>query len=145
MSDPEFIDPSQIPPEPIRRETLDAVLLQQIGMVYEVLGPFFNLTLEEFESELLRSETPEQDVAIWAAIMVVWIDYHEKYLGDVIMSDADERKLVAALVTISTGEEDPAMLGVPAAIGRRLLDCYEKLEAELEGDPDQFGEGGEGE
>lgn len=139
MSDHEFIDPSQIQPGPIRHESLSPELLAQIRTVYDVLGQFFNMTLEQFELGFMRDTNPEHEVASWTAIMVVWMDYHQEYLDDEIMSDTDERKLIAALISISSGVDDPTMLGVPAVIGKRLLECYEKLEAELEED------GGEGE
>src|SRR5690349_10762713 len=103
MSDPEFIDSSQIRPGSIRHESLDATLLEQIRTIYDVLGQFFNQTLEQFELGFMRDTNPEHEVAIWTAIMVVWMDYHEKYLDDVTMSDADERRLLAALISISSG------------------------------------------
>ena len=41
--------------------------------------------------------------------------------------DADEKKLVGALVAISTAVKDAAQLGVPVEVGRRLLECYDEL------------------
>lgn len=136
MTDPEFIDPRQIRPGPIRNESLDPILLEQIRTIYDVLGQFFNQTLEQFELGFMRDTDPEHEVVIWTAIMVVWIDYHEQYLDDVVMSDADERKLLAALISISSGVDDPSKLGVPAKIGQRLLDCYERFEKEVESEGD---------
>lgn len=136
MSDPEFIDPSQIRQGPIRHETLDPMLLEQIRTVYDVLGQFFNQTLEQFELGFMRDTDPEHEVVIWTAIMVVWIDYHEQYLDDVVMSDADEKKLLAALISISAGVDDPSKLDVPAKIGQRLLDCYSQFEKEVEAQSD---------
>lgn len=131
MSDPEFIDPSQIRPGPIRHESLSADLLEQIQAIYDVLGPYFSMTLEEFEVGFMRDANPEDEVGLWLSITGVWIDYHEKYLDDVAMSDADEKKLLAALIAISTGIDDPTKLGVPEKIGRRLLECYDRFEEEL--------------
>ncbi len=137
MSDAEtnnlrHIDPNPVRPGPIRHQSLDAKLLEQIRTIYDVLGGFFDMTLEQFEIGFMRDSNPAHEVGVWAAVMVVWIDYHEKYLDDEIMSDADERKLLSALISISSGVEDPAKLGVPVLIGKRLLDCYEKLEQEVE-------------
>lgn len=132
MSDPDSNDPSPFQSGPIRHESLDPKLLAQIRTIYDVLGQFFSMTLEQFELGFMRDANPENEVGLWTAIMVVWMDYHEKYLDDEIMSDADERKLIAALISISSGVDDPAMLGVPVPIGKRLLDCYEKLEHEVE-------------
>ncbi len=137
MSDPEFIDPSQIRQGPIRHESLDPILLEQIRTIYDVLGQFFNQTLEQFELGFMRDTNPEHEVVIWSAIMVVWMEYHEKYLDDVIMSDADEKKLIAAIISISAGVDDPSKLGVPTKIGKRLLDCYDQFEQEVEAEGDQ--------
>lgn len=137
MSEPEFIDPNQIQPGPIRHESLDPILLERIKSIYDVLGQFFNQTLEQFELGFMRDTNPEHEVVIWSAIMVVWMDYHEKYLDDEIMSDADEKKLLAALISISAGVDNPSELGVPATIGQRLLDLYDQFEQEVEAEGDQ--------
>src|SRR6478752_3035952 len=101
MSEPEFIDPSRIRPGPIRHESLHPNLLEQIRAIYDVLGQFFDMTLEQFELGFMRDDNPEHEVGMWLGIMVVWIDYHEQYLDDVVMSDADEQKLLSALIAIS--------------------------------------------
>ena len=56
--------------------------------------------------------------------------YHEKHLGDEVLPDEDEKKLLAALIVISTGVEDMEALGVPADVGRKLLGCYDGLAEE---------------
>jgi hypothetical protein len=40
MSEPEFIDPSQLRPGPIRNESLPPELLDQIKAVFDVIGPY---------------------------------------------------------------------------------------------------------
>jgi hypothetical protein len=132
MSDPEFLDPSQIQPGPILHESLSPELLEQIRAIYDVLGQFFDMTLEQFEVGFMRDANPESEVGLWLGITAVWIDYHEKYLDDLVMSKADEKKLLSALIAISSGVDDPLKLGVPAKIGQRLLDCYDRFEAELD-------------
>ena len=52
-------------------------------------------------------------------------DHHEKHLGDEPLPDEDEKKLLAALIAISTGVEDAEALGVPVDVGRRLMACYD--------------------
>jgi hypothetical protein len=39
--------------------------------------------------------------------------------------DEEERKLLGALIAISTGMEDVLKLNVPAEVGRRLALCYQ--------------------
>ncbi len=130
MSEPEFIDPSQIRSGPIRHESLPPELLEQIKAVYDVLGRYLKRSLEQFEISFMRDADPASEVGIWLGITAVWLDYHEKYLDDAVMSDADEQKLLSAMIAISTGVEDPAKLNVPVKTGKRLLECYDRVAAE---------------
>ena len=41
MSEPEFIDPSQIRPGPIRHKSLPPELLEQIRAIYDILGDVY--------------------------------------------------------------------------------------------------------
>jgi hypothetical protein len=53
--------------------------------------------------------------------------YHEKYLDNEELPADQEKKLLAALIAISSGATDVAKLGVPVEVGRRLLECYDDL------------------
>ena len=130
MSQPEYVDPSDLRPGPIRHEMLPPELLELIRSVYEVVGPYLNTTLEQFEIGFMRDLHPASEVALWCNITSAWIAYHEKYLGEELLPDEEEKKLVGALVAISAGVDDVAGLGVRAEVGRRLLDCYDELAAE---------------
>ena len=59
MSDPEhqMVDPKDLQPGPIRHDTLRAELLEHIRAVYDVIGPYFDTTLEQFESGFMRRMT----------------------------------------------------------------------------------------
>ena len=127
MSETEFIDPSKLRPGPIRNESLPPELLEQIKAVFDVIGPYINMTLEQFEIGFMRDMHPESEVALWCSITAAWLAYHEKYLNDETPSDEEERKLLGALIAISTGVEDVAKLNVPTVVGRRLLRCYGEL------------------
>ena len=127
MTEPEHIDPSQLRPGPIRQESLSPELLEHVKAVYDVVGPYLDTTLEQFEIGFMRDAHPESEVAVWCSITEAWIAYHEKHLGDELLPDEDEKKLLAALIAISTGIEDVEQLGVPADVGRRLLTCYDEL------------------
>ena len=126
MSEPEFIDPEQLRPGPIRNESLPPELLDRIKAVFDVIGPYLNMTLEQFEVGFMRDTHPESEVALWCGITAAWLAYHEKYLNDEPLPD-QERNLLGALIAISTGVEDVAKLNVPAEVGRRLLQCYDDL------------------
>jgi len=128
MTAPEYVDPSKLKPGPIRHQSLPPRLLEHIEAVFEVIGPYLNATLEEFEIGFMRDKHPEQEVAVWCGITSAWIAYHEKYLGGDVLPNDDERKIVAALVAISTGVDDTAMLGVPADVGQKLLECCSESE-----------------
>ena len=127
MNEPEYIDPNQLRPGPIRQESLSPELLERIQAVYDVVGPYLSTTLEQFEIGFMRDANPEDEVAIWFSITAAWIAYHKTYLGDELLSDEDEKKLLAVLVSISTGIKDVSAFGVPEDIGRKLLACYDGL------------------
>lgn len=65
----DYIDPSQLRPGPIRHASLPPELLEPIRAVYEIVGPFLNTTLEQFEITFVQHrrcvsrvprETPQQ-------------------------------------------------------------------------------------
>lgn len=127
MSEPEFIDPSKLRPGPIRNESLPPELLEQIKAVFDVIGPYIGMTLEQFEIGFMRDMHPESEVALWCSITAAWLAYHEKFVGEEMLPDEDERKMLGALIAISTGVEDVARLNVPVEVGRRLIQCYDDL------------------
>jgi hypothetical protein len=127
MSDPEYIDPEELVPGPIRHESLSPELLEQIEAVYGVIGPYMGTTLEQFEIGFMRDMRPEIEAAIWCSITAAWLAYHEKYLNDEPLPDEQELELIGALIAISTGVEDVASLNVPEEVGGRLLQCYDEL------------------
>jgi len=128
MTEPEFIDPNDVQPGPIRNESLSPELLELIKAVYEVIGPYLSTTLEQFEVSFMRDSDPQSEVAAWCSIVAAWVAYHEKHLDDELLSDEDEKNLLATLIAISTGVEDVDALDVPADVGRKLLACYDGLE-----------------
>jgi hypothetical protein len=127
MAEPEFVDPRKLVPGPIRHETLPPQMLEMIEAIYGEIGQYLGTTLEQFEIGFMRDANPESEVAIWASITAAWLAYHEKSLNEETLPDSDEKKLLAALISISTGVTDLAKLGVPVEVGRRLLECYDGL------------------
>ena len=125
MSDPEHVDPKQLRPGPIRNESLPSELLDQIKAVFDVIGPYIGMTLEQFEIDFMRDMHPQREVALWFRITKAWLAYHEDFLANNTLPDKEERKLLGALIAISTGVEDLTMLKVPVEVGRRLVRCYE--------------------
>jgi hypothetical protein len=125
--DPEPIDPKDLRSGPIRHETLSPDLLEHVRAVYDVVGPYLDTTLEQFEIGFMRDMHPEDEVAVWCSIIGAWIAYHEKYINAQPLAEKDERKLLAALIAISTGVEDAEALGVPVDVGRNLIACYDAL------------------
>lgn len=128
--EPESIKLTAIQPGPIRHESLSPELLDHVQAVYNLIGPFLDTTLERFELNLMRDSDPEQEVAIWCRITAAWISYHDKYLGGALSADDEEKKLIAALIAISTGATDINRFGVPESIGAQLLNCYNELGTE---------------
>jgi hypothetical protein len=128
--EPEPVDLSKLRPGPIRHESLPPELLEHVRAVYDVIGPYLDTTLEQFEINFMRDANPEDEVAVWCSITAAWIAYHEEYLDSECLPDEDEKKLIAALIAISTGVEELEALGVPADVGHKLLACYDALGAE---------------
>jgi hypothetical protein len=83
------------------------------------------MTLEQFEVGFMRDMHPEGEISVWCRITKAWLAYHEDFLGNETLPKEEERKLLTALVAISTGVDDVAKLGVPADVGRRLMQCYD--------------------
>jgi hypothetical protein len=82
--------------------------------------PYINMTLEQFEIGFLRDMHPESEVALWFRITKAWLAYHEDFLGNETLPNEEERKLLGALIAISTGIEDLSKLDVPVEVGHRL-------------------------
>ena len=125
MSEPEHVDPKQLRPGPIRNESLPPELLDQIKAVFDVIGPYIDMTLEQFEIGFMRDMHPESEVALWFRITKGWLAYHEDFLANETLPNEEERKLLGALIAISTGIEDVSKLNVPVDVGRRLVRCYD--------------------
>lgn len=125
--DPESVDPRRLKPGPIRHESLPAKLLEQIEAVHDVVGPYLDISLEQFEVNFMRDSHPEKEVAVWCIITTAWIDYHEQHLDDEYLSAEEEKKLLGALILISTGVDDVEALQVSADVGTKLLACYNAL------------------
>ncbi len=129
--DPEPVDLSKLQPGPIRNKSLPPELLEHVQAIYDVVGPYLDMTLEQFEIGFMRDAHPESEVAVWCSITAAWIAYHEQHLDDEYLADEDEKQLIAALVVISTGAytgvDDVDALGVPADVGQKLLACYYAL------------------
>ncbi|MHB0956800.1 MAG: hypothetical protein ACYC6N_03195 [Pirellulaceae bacterium] len=127
MTESEYVDPSETGPGPSRCESLPPDLLEHIEAVYDVIGPYLSTSLEKFTRGFMLGANPKGEVALWCSITAAWIAYHDKYMGEDLLPDEEETKLVAALVAISAGVEDVAELNVPVEVGRRLWECYDEL------------------
>src|SRR5215472_17997151 len=119
MTEPEYVDPRTLRLGPIRHKSLPPDLLGQIKAVYDVIGPYVGMTLEQFQIGFMRDMHPEREVSLWCRIAKAWLAYHEDYLGNETLPDEEERKLLGALVAISTGVADVSKFDVPVEVGRR--------------------------
>ena len=132
MSKSKQIDHSQLRPGPIRNKSLPPEMLDQIKAVFDVIGQYLNTTLEQFEIGFMRDMYPKSEVALWCSVTAAWLAYHEKFLDDnETLPVEEERKLLGALIAITTGVRDASKLGVPVEVGRRLLQCYDDLRDDL--------------
>lgn len=125
MNDSENMHLSRFRQGPIRNTSLSPELLAQIKAAFDVIGKYLGMPLEEFEIGFMRDMHPESEVALWCRITKAWLAYHEDYLANKTLPNEEERKLLGALITISTGIEDVTKLNVPEEVGRRLIRCYD--------------------
>lgn len=102
-------------------------MLEKIKSVFDVIGPYIGMTLEQFEIGFKRDMHPEKEVVLWCNITAAWLAYHEKNLDDETLAEEEEKKLLAALIAISTGAEVVTKLNVPKEVGRSLLQCYDDV------------------
>jgi hypothetical protein len=110
-------------PGPIRHATLAPELLELIKAVFDLIGPYFNMNLEQFEISFMRHKQPEREVAFWCKITKAWLAYHAEFMANQTLPYEQERRLIGALIAITTGVEDMAKLSMPAEVVRRLLQC----------------------
>lgn len=100
---------------------------EQMEVVYGVIGPYLDLSLEELEVDLMRDPEPEQEALAWMRITAAWDAYHQQYLNEEVLDDDEEHKIVASLIAISEGERSTAGLAVTPDVGKKLLDCFRAL------------------
>jgi hypothetical protein len=124
MSEPKNVDLRKLRTGPIRHELLPSELLDLIRAVHEVIGSYLGMPLEQFEIGFMRDMHPQREVNVWIRITKAWLAYHEDFLGNKTLPNEEERKLLGALIAISTGSEDLSKLNVPVEVGRRLIRCY---------------------
>ena len=130
-SEPQDVPLEDLKQGPIRHEKGLTPLLEEIARaIFSKVGHFVYPTFEQWELGFMRDMHPESEVTLWCSIAAAWLAYHEKYLNDKALPDEDERKLLGALIAISTGMEDMTKLKVPAEVGERLLQCYDDLRKE---------------
>ena len=111
---------------PIRHDSLSDELHEVIGTVHRLIGRYLGKNLEQFEIGFMREKTPAIEVAVWNSIAVAWDTFHRKYIGHIRLPLQEEKALIAGLVAISMGVQQPERLGVPAIVGIRLLECFDE-------------------
>jgi hypothetical protein len=88
-------------------------LLGKICAVFDVIGEYIAMTLEQFETGFMRDKHPESEVALWCSIAAAWLAYHLDFVGDETLPNEEGRKVLGALIAISTGVDDVSQLNVP--------------------------------
>jgi hypothetical protein len=127
MSKSNVVERTLIQPGPMCRESLPAAMRAKTKWVFDAIGPYLGMTLDQFERWFKADPEPEPEVLAWVNVALAWLAYHEKFLGKARQSDAEERRLLIALIAISTGVKDLREYNLPPDVGPRLLACYEDL------------------
>lgn len=124
-------DPSESSPRNTSsRRPLSPEVSEQMEVVYGVIGPYLDMTLEEMEIDLMTSDEPEAEAMAWMAVTAAWDAYHQQYLDEEVLYDEEEKKITAALIAIADGETDPAALPVEPDVARKLIACFKSIAGE---------------
>jgi len=116
--------------EPYDRN-LPTTLNGRIRSTYACLGQHLKVGFEQFQTSILTSKSPEDEAILWSGVSAVWADYQRKYLAGKPPDIECERSIVAALIAISTGEQELSRLPVSFEVATSLLSCYVDLADEL--------------
>lgn len=115
-----WVNPSELIPGPIRRESLSDEQTRRARAVYEALQPFVSPTFEQFELNFLRDADPESEIQIWENIAYAFQRYEQQH-GP--LSDSDEATLFKSLLLISMCGPKPD--NTPQAYWDKLLAIYD--------------------
>lgn len=103
---------------------LPPTLNERIDAAYERVGRHIDLSFEQFQTSILASKTPDDEAVLWSGIAAVWDDYQRKYLSGKPTNIEQERKIVAALIAMSNGEQELSKLPVSLEVATGLLSCF---------------------
>jgi len=121
------VSADQIRQGPIRHESLSPELLERVGKIYSLLGPYLNKTLEQFELGFMRDMHPDREIGIFEVIMEAFSAYHHHFLKGQLFSFDEEKAIAISLIMISTGITDVNQLPVPDEVGDRLINLFSHL------------------
>jgi hypothetical protein len=113
-------------PGRIQHESLPDELLETIHAIYEAIGPFLSMNLEQWELGFMRDMHPEREVAVWCRIAKAWYSYHERFTELKALPVEDEQKLIGVLIGVSTGIREAKDLPVPVIVAERLMVCWDE-------------------
>jgi hypothetical protein len=127
MDEPEVknVKLKDLRPGPIRHESLPDELLKTIHAVYETIGLFLTMDLEQFELGFMRDMHPEREAAVWCRIANAWYAYHERFTDLKVQSVEDEREIIGALIAVSTGVRKTQDLPVSPTVAEQLIACWD--------------------
>jgi len=115
---------SDLKEAPLRHASLPPELLEKIKLLFQTVGRYVydeKYTLEQWEVGFMRDAHPEREIAVWSHIFCAWKQYHVLFLNDEVRNFRYEKRLVQALIGISTGGDQ---LGVPPLVEQRLRECW---------------------
>lgn len=129
MDEPEIrnVKLKDLRPGPIQHDSLPDELLEAIHAIYEVLGPFLWMNLEQWELGFMRDMHPEREVAVWFRMAKAWHSYHERFTESKALPVEDEQKIIGVLIAISTGVRETKDFSVSATVAERLIECWDSI------------------
>jgi hypothetical protein len=124
MAEFKKVKPEDLKPGPIRHGSLTPEVLEQVDLVFKMIGRWLSGPREVFETNLMRDAHPEREILVWLRIAYAWHKYHVRHLRSRVQDDDTETRLVGALVTISCGAQKTDQKLVTGEEHDRLLECY---------------------
>ena len=118
--DVRWVNPSELIPGPIRRESLTDDQVQRARAVYEALQPFVSPAFEQFELNFLRDADPEREIRVWEHIANAFQQYEQAHQP---LRESDEATLFRSLLLISLGCPRPQE--TPQDYWHELLAIYD--------------------
>lgn len=100
---PEWVDPNELEPGPIRHESLPVDLLGRIRRIHDTFAEIDGISLEDRIDSFRRDVHPENEVALWELVAEAYRGFCK---GRGLSAEAKREAYSVALMRSMTSEEE---------------------------------------